>query len=516
MTTPDSRATHLILVRHGQSLWNRDGDSVGNNSGLTELGWRQAHLVADYLARHYQADALIASPLVRARQTAEMIGQRLGLPMCVLPDLEEAATPYWDELPASTDDPLAPWDVPWLPTPTTAPIYAVFRARVRRAVAQILAEHAGQTVIIVSHGGTIGTIMRSLFGGHYMAVLTDNAAFAHLTWQEGHWRLIEANNRTHLASLEPAPAAEPPSLPWGKDSRLQAIVDHFDRVASATDLAPVGSGRSDSVGSGRSDSVGSGRSDSVGSGRSDSVGSGRSPTEPTEPDLRGLIALAAPTPKDRVLDVATGAGAIALDFAPYVVEVIGVDVSPGMLERAEKRCLARNAANVHLGWAEASHLPFEPGSFDIVICHNLLPYSADPVALLTGLRQALTREGRLVLDEIAGHADPVKRATQDAIEARRAPVFLKTVSLADIERLLAAAGLRIVKAEPYDVRWQVGEWLAAAAADEATTVAVRAMLEASIEGDAAGLDVRRSRDGVLTFTQRRVRLLAVARDAKVA
>ncbi len=491
MTTPDSRATHLILVRHGQSLWNRDGDSIGNDSGLTELGWRQAHLVADYLARHYQADALIASPLIRARQTAEVIGQRIGLPMRVLPGLEEAATPYWDELPASTDDPLAPWDVPWLPTPATAPVYAAFRARIRRAVAQILAEHTGQTVIIVSHGGTIGTIMRSLFGGHAMAVLTDNAAFAHLTWQEGHWRLIEANNRAHLASLESAPAAEPSSLPWGEGSRLQTIVDHFDRVASAPDPTPVSADRAP-------------------------AGSGRSLTEPAEPDLRGLIALAAPTPKDRVLDVANGAGAIALDFAPYVAEVIGVDVSPAMLERAEKRRLARGAANVHLRWAEASHLPFEPGSFDIVICHNLLPYSADPVALLTGFRQALTRGGRLLLDEIAGHANPVKRATQDAIEARRAPVFLKTVSLADIERLLAAAGLRIVKAEPYDVRWQVGEWLAAAAADEATTVAVRAMLEASIEGDAAGLDVRRSRDGMLTFTQRRVRLLAVARDASIA
>jgi hypothetical protein len=151
-----------------------------------------------------------------------------------------------------------------------------------------------------------------------------------------------------------------------------------------------------------------------------------------------------------------------------------------------------------------------------VVCHNLLPYSADPLALLMGFRRMLTRGGRLVLDEIAGHANPVKRATQDAIEARRAPVFLKTVSLTDIERLLAAAGLRIVKAEPYDVQWQVGEWLAAAAADNATIVAVRAMLEASIEGDAAGLDVRRSRDGMLTFIQRRVRLLAVARDASSA
>ena len=96
MTTPESRATHLIFVRHGQSLYNRDGDSAGANSGLTELGWRQAHLVADWLARHYPADALVSSTLVRSRQTAEVISQRIRLPVRLLPGIEEAEKPYWD------------------------------------------------------------------------------------------------------------------------------------------------------------------------------------------------------------------------------------------------------------------------------------------------------------------------------------------------------------------------------------------------------------------------------------
>ncbi len=474
MTTPESRATHLIFVRHGQSLFNRDGDSAGENSGLTELGWRQAHLVADWLARHYPADALVSSTLIRARQTAEVISHRSGLPMRLLPGIEEAEQPYWDELPFSLDDPLAAWDAPWQPTPAAAPIYMAFRARLRQALAQILADYAGQTVIIVSHGGSIGTILRSLCGGHYMAVFTENAAITQLAWHEGHWRLVESNIRSHLASLEPAPAAEAQPLPWAEDGRLQTMLDHFGRVAG---VAPTG------------------------------------PATSAERDLRGLVTLAAPSPADRLLDVGAGVGTVALAFAPHVADVVAVDVSPAMLERAERARLARKLANVHFRWAEATQLPFEPASFDLVTSHNLLPYITDPAALLAGFRRVLAPGGRLVLDEIAGNADPVKRATQDAIETRRDPAFLRTYSLAEMERLAGAAGFRIGKAETYDVPWTLDDWLDAAAAGESTRVAVRGMVEAGIERDAAGLGVRRSRDGALTFTQRRVRLLAFARPA---
>ena len=471
MTTPESRATHLIFVRHGQSLYNRDGDSAGANSGLTELGWRQAHLVADWLARHYPADALVSSTLVRSRQTAEVISQRIRLPVRLLPGIEEAEKPYWDELQFALDDPLAPWDASWQPTPAGAPIYTAFRQRLRQALAQILAQYAGQTVIIVSHGGSICTILRSLCGGHYMAVYTENAAITQLAWHEGHWRLVEANTRTHLASLEPAAAVEPAALPWAEAGRLQTTLDHFGRVA------------------------------------------GVAPAVPAERCLRALVALAAPSPTDRLLDLATGTGAVALAFASHVAAVVAVDVSPAMLERAERARLARQATNVHFRWADATQLPFDPASFDLATGYDLLPYVTDPAAALAGCRRVLAAGGRLLLDEIAGSADQVKRATQDAIAARRDPAFVRTYGLADLERLVAAAGFRVVAAETYDVPWTVDDWLAAAAADEDTAAAVRAMLTAGIERDAAGLELRRSRDGALAFTQRRVRLLALARAA---
>jgi ubiquinone/menaquinone biosynthesis C-methylase UbiE len=203
---------------------------------------------------------------------------------------------------------------------------------------------------------------------------------------------------------------------------------------------------------------------------------------------------------------------VAFAFAPYVREVVGVDVSPEMLEAAERARLTRRVENVYFRWADANRLPFEPGSFDIIICHDLLPYIFNPRTLLADCRRILAPAGRLILDEMTGNDNPVKRATHDAIEARRDPAFLKSRSMSDIGQMVDEAGFHIAKAESYEVQRESGEWLDRAAADDGTRAAVRAMLETSIEGNAAGLDVRRGRNGTLTFTQRRMRLLGVVRE----
>lgn len=476
MTPSEPPATHLIFVRHGQSLANRDGADAGQDTGLTELGWRQAQLVADWLAMAYRPDALVCSHLTRAQQTAEVIGQRLGLSPQIIPDLGETDESYWGEFPVAPEQaPLALWDTPWQPTPANAPIYSAFRERLRAAMAVLMARYTGQTVLAVSHGGAIGTIVRSLFGGHQLPIFTENTGITHLTWQEGHWRLLVHNSQAHLAPLglgEAVPSPITPDQPaaWPDGRQLQAVVDQFQRAASAFPLEPTGA---------------------------------------SERDLRAMVALVAPHLGLRVLDVATGAGAVALAFAPHVASVVGVDISPAMLERAERARLARRCDNVHFRWGEAAALFFPDRSFDLVTCRDLLHYLADAGAALDRCRKVLAPGGRLLLDELVGSEDSVRRATQEAIEIRRDPAFVRLFGMREIERLVGDAGFRIERTEHYEVARQLDEWLAYAAADDATRSAVRAMLEAGVEANAAELGVRRSRDGILSFTQRRVRLVAV-------
>ena len=88
----------IVLVRHGQPEWVRDGLAVGDPP-LTDLGWRQAELVADRLAGE-EFDEILVSPLTRARQTAEPLLQRLGRPEVIAPWLEEIRDPGWAGSPA--------------------------------------------------------------------------------------------------------------------------------------------------------------------------------------------------------------------------------------------------------------------------------------------------------------------------------------------------------------------------------------------------------------------------------
>ena len=89
-----SPAVELVLVRHGQPEWVRDGRNV-DEPVLTAAGHRQAALAAQALAAE-RFDHVLVSPLVRARQTAAPIEQALGREARVVDWLAEIRNPLWD------------------------------------------------------------------------------------------------------------------------------------------------------------------------------------------------------------------------------------------------------------------------------------------------------------------------------------------------------------------------------------------------------------------------------------
>ena len=88
----------LVLIRHGQPEWVRDGLNV-NDPPLTELGHRQAAALADVMGGQ-SFDEILVSPLQRARQTAAPVLSALGRDEVVDPWLEEIRDPKWHGTPA--------------------------------------------------------------------------------------------------------------------------------------------------------------------------------------------------------------------------------------------------------------------------------------------------------------------------------------------------------------------------------------------------------------------------------
>lgn len=118
-----------------------------------------------------------------------------------------------------------------------------------------------------------------------------------------------------------------------------------------------------------------------------------------EPCARHLLALAAPGPGERALDVACGTGVVTRRLASLVGPagaVAGVDVNEKMVDVAES---VQAEAVAPIAWraADAAALPFDDGVFDLVCCQQGLQFFPDPGAALAEAHRVLVRGGRVAL-----------------------------------------------------------------------------------------------------------------------
>jgi broad specificity phosphatase PhoE len=146
--------TTLLLVRHGETDWNAEGRLQGHTDRpLNELGRRQAKELAEKLAGE-GADAIYASDLTRAKETAEIVGARLGLTVVIDADLREKNWGSWEGL---TGDERVHVEFEGESTKE-------HRDRVVRAVRRIAERHPGQRVIVVTHGGSLRRVQAFVNG----------------------------------------------------------------------------------------------------------------------------------------------------------------------------------------------------------------------------------------------------------------------------------------------------------------------------------------------------------------
>jgi probable phosphoglycerate mutase len=140
-------------LRHGETDWNRQGLSQGNiDIPLNELGLAQARDAAVRL-RNRGITSIVASPLSRARVTAEIVGAALGLEVTIEPDLREVS---WG---VRESEPLADWFQGWIAGHTTPEGAESFDTLRRRSIAG-LNRAVGQppAVLVVAHGGVFRAI----------------------------------------------------------------------------------------------------------------------------------------------------------------------------------------------------------------------------------------------------------------------------------------------------------------------------------------------------------------------
>lgn len=162
--------TTLYLLRHGETpltVQRRFSGRGGADVGLTDGGRRQAERAASVLADRLAGQSLaavVASPLLRTRQTAQVVADRFDLPVSIDDDLAELAFGRWDGL-TFTEARAQDVDLfdAWLTDPTLAPpggeSLVSLAGRVEQARARLVERYESATVLVVSHAMPVRTLV---------------------------------------------------------------------------------------------------------------------------------------------------------------------------------------------------------------------------------------------------------------------------------------------------------------------------------------------------------------------
>ncbi len=199
--------TRICIVRHGETDWNLERRLQGQlDTNLNAAGRAQAEATARGLAQH-AFTALYSSDLMRTMQTAMVMAERLALNVHPEPGLRERHYGVFQGLTATElarDYPEA--HARFL---TRDPDYDFdhgeslrnFATRVTQTVERIASHHAGQTLLLLTHGGVLDIVYRRITGRDLSGPRDFPVPNAALNWIEVEpqgWRLLEWADRSHL------------------------------------------------------------------------------------------------------------------------------------------------------------------------------------------------------------------------------------------------------------------------------------------------------------------------------
>lgn len=202
--------TRFILVRHGETIWNREGKYQGQiDTPLSPDGLKQGELVAAAL-QNIPIQAVYASPLSRSYQTAQMCAEFHGLNVSTDDRLLEIKHGTWEgllaeEIEAKYPDLLKRWrtSVVDVQMPEGECIEDV-RRRAMEAFREIAENHPGQTVLIVAHDAVNKAVLCDILEielSHFWQLKQDNTCINVFEYIEGKWRLVLMNSTLHLGFL---------------------------------------------------------------------------------------------------------------------------------------------------------------------------------------------------------------------------------------------------------------------------------------------------------------------------
>ena len=200
--------TRIILVRHGQTEWNRVERFRGRaDVPLNETGLAQAEATGRRVKAQWTPTTIYASPLSRAVRTAEAIAKHYSLPVQVHPGLADIDYGEWQGL--TPDEARQRWPDQvdnWYNHPEQALIpagetLADLRLRAMQTVGELARRHEGETIVLLGHTVINRIILLGVLGlgnERFWHIRQDTCAINVFESQGDDYVLVSLNDTSHL------------------------------------------------------------------------------------------------------------------------------------------------------------------------------------------------------------------------------------------------------------------------------------------------------------------------------
>jgi len=198
----------VILVRHGQTAWNKVERFRGREDlPLDETGRQQAQAAARYIATSWTPSVVYTSPLLRSVETAAAIADACQVEAWVNPELIDIDYGQWQGL---TPDEAAAHRPGLYQTWLTAPQKVGFpdgesladvRSRAFASLEKLIRAHAGKTIVVVAHTVVNRLLLCAILGldnSRFWRLRQETTAINVLEWDGGDFTLVTLNDTCHL------------------------------------------------------------------------------------------------------------------------------------------------------------------------------------------------------------------------------------------------------------------------------------------------------------------------------
>jgi ubiquinone/menaquinone biosynthesis C-methylase UbiE len=202
-----------------------------------------------------------------------------------------------------------------------------------------------------------------------------------------------------------------------------------------------------------------------------------------------LIEMSAVSGEDQVLDVACGPGLVACAFATQARQVTGIDITPGMIEQAQRLQGEQQLENLTWQVGNVLPLPFPEASFSIVLTRYSLHHFLNPGGVLAEMVRVCRPGGRVLVADVV--LPPEKAEAYNRMERWRDPSHTRALTYPEMAEVVGASGLINLQTGHYKVEMELEKQLSASFPHPGDADRIRRLFEADLGVDDLGVGAHR-------------------------